>query len=118
MKVIDVEKELAKHPEGTFLSLLKFNEAHFGACDITGISPVWEMHPDTDEFFYILQGQFEIVLLDGDTPSKHMANPGSTFVVPQGIWHKPGAPKGCKFIHFTPGESLHSEAEDPRIENA
>ena len=114
MEVLDVIKELSKHSEGTFLNLLKFNDSHFGACDITGVSPVWEMHPDTDEFFYIVEGQFEIVLLDGVTPSKHIATPGSTFVVPSGIWHKPGAPSGCKFIHFTPGESLHSDANDPR----
>ena len=114
MEIIDVKEELSRHPKGTFLNLLGFNNSHFGACDITGESPVWEMHPDTDEFFYILEGQFEIVLLDGKIPSKHVVNSGSSFVVPIGIWHKPGAPNGCKFIHFTPGESLHSEADDPR----
>ncbi len=114
MEVIDINDELSKHPAGTFLNLLKFNDSHIGSCDITGVSPVWEMHPDTDEFFYILEGQFEIVLLDGEAPSKHVVNSGSSFVVPTGIWHKPGAPNGCKFIHFTPGESLHSEAADPR----
>ena len=53
MEVIDINEELSKHPAGTFLNLLKFNDSHIGACDITGVSPVWEMHPDTDEFFYI-----------------------------------------------------------------
>ncbi len=114
MEILDVEKELSKHPAGTFLNLLKFNGSYFGACDITGVSPVWEMHPDTDEFFFILEGQFEIALLDDTTPTKYTINSGSSFVVPRGIWHKPGAPGGCKFIHFTPGESLHSEADDPR----
>ncbi len=117
MKVLDVEKELAKHPAGTFLDLFRFNNFHFGACNITGVSPVWEMHPDTDEFFYILKGQFEIALLDHEAPTKFIINPGSSFVVPMGIWHKPGAPNGCKFIHYTPGESLHSEADDPRDQN-
>jgi len=117
MQVKDVSKELSKHPTGTFLDLLKFNNSYIGACDITGVSPAWEMHPDTDEFFYILEGQFEMALLDGETPSKYIVNPGSSFVVPMGTWHKPGAPNGCKFIHFTPGQSLHSEADDPRAEN-
>ena len=114
MEVLDVEQELSRHPAGTFLNLLTFNNSHIGACDITGVSPVWEMHPDTDEFFYILKGQFEIVLLQDETPTKIIVNPGSSFVVPKGIWHRPGAPNGCKFIHYTPGESLHSEADDPR----
>ena len=115
MIVKDVKEELSKHPEGTFLSLLNFNNSAIGACKITGVSPVWEMHPDTDEFFYIIEGQFEMVLLDQDPPTKHIAKAGSSFVVPRGIWHKPGAPDGCTFIHFTPGESLHSEADDPRV---
>ena len=114
MKVLDVLEELSKHPEGTFLNLLEFNNSHIGACDVSGVSPVWEMHPDTDEFFYILEGQFEMELLDGEVPSRYVINPGSSFVVPKGIWHKPGAPNGCKFLHLTPGESLHSEADDPR----
>ena len=114
MEVLDVAKELSRHPAGTFLNILKFNDSYFGACDITGVSPVWEMHPDTDEFFFILDGQFEIVLLDEKAPSKYIVDPGASFVVPVGTWHKPGAPNGCKFIHFTPGESLHSEADDPR----
>ena len=72
------------------------------------------MHPDTDEFFFILEGRFEIVLLGEEPPGRHVADAGSVFVVPAGTWHKPAAPEGCKFIHITPGESLHSEAEDPR----
>lgn len=116
MEVIDVAEELSKHPSGSFLNLAQFNGTSIGACDITGVSPVWEMHPDTDEFFFILEGQFEIVLLDGETPSEHIVSAGSAFVVPTGIWHKPAAPNGCKFIHITPGESLHSEAIDPRVE--
>ena len=115
MKVINVKDELSKHDAGTFLNLLEFNQNHIGACDITGESPVWEMHPDTDEFFYIIEGQFEITLLDGESPTMHIAKSGSSFVVPRGVWHKPAAHNGCKFIHFTPGESLHSEASDPRV---
>lgn len=116
MKIVNVDTFLSEHPEGSFLNLLPFNDAHIGTCDITGVSPVWEMHPDTDEFFFILEGTFEITLLDGEKPSKYSASAGSAFVVPKGIWHKPAAPEGCKFIHYTPGESLHSEAEDPRTE--
>ena len=114
MKVIDIRQELSRHAAGSFLEILRFNDAHIGACDITGSSPVWEMHPDTDEFFYILEGRFEISLLDAEQPSHHVIDAGCCFVVPAGIWHRPAAPNGCKFIYYTPGESLHSEAEDPR----
>jgi quercetin dioxygenase-like cupin family protein len=73
------------------------------------------MHPDTDEFFYVIEGTVEITLLE-DEPRHYTAPAGSSFVVPSGIWHNPGAPEGAKFIYFTPGQSLYSESEDPRIE--
>lgn len=114
MIVKNVFAELAANPEGAFLDMVSLNGSPVGACSIEGESPVWEMHPDTEEFFYILDGEFELTLLDGDEPSHVVAPAGSTFVVPQGIWHKPAAPNGAKFIYLTPGTSLHSDAEDPR----
>lgn len=112
MEIKNVQAELAAHPEGSFLNVVAFNGSHVGACNIMGISPVWEMHPDTDEWFYILEGEFEMTLLDGETLQHVVVEAGSTFVVPKGIWHKPGAPKGSKFMYLTPGQTLHSE--DPR----
>ena len=117
MDIKHVITELASHPEGSFLEMLQFNGAGIGACSITGTSPVWEMHPDTDELFYIIDGEFEMVLLAGDQPERCIASAGSLFVVPQGVWHKPGAPQGSKFIYLTPGTTLHSDADDPRKAN-
>ena len=118
MKITPVLSELAAHPAGSFLNITEFNGAALGACDITGTSPVWEMHPDTDELFYnIIEGQFEVTLLSGDEPEHFVAPEGSTFAIPKGIWHRPAAPNGAKFIYLTPGTTLHSEADDPRKEN-
>ena len=114
MEVKNIHSELAAHAEGDFFDVVSFNGSHVGACSVTGVSPVWEMHPDTDEWFYILEGEFEMTLLDGETPQHVVAKAGSTFVVPKGIWHKPGAPSGSKFMYLTPGQTLHSDKEDPR----
>ena len=114
MEVKDIMAELDAHPEGTFLQLTGFNGSHVGAVRVTGVSPVWEMHPDTDELFYVLDGEVEFVLLEADDPRTYTAAAGSTFVVPTGIWHKPGAPGGASFMYFTPGTSLHSDQDDPR----
>ena len=114
MRVTDVKAALAAHPAGTFLDVAGFNGHNLGACDITGVSPVWEMHPDTDELFFVLEGEFEITVLEEDGARHYKAAAGSTFVVPRGRWHRPGAPNGCKFLYLTPGQSLHSDAEDPR----
>ena len=107
-------KLLSSHPQGEFLELVRFNEASFGTCDITGTSPVWEMHPDTDEFFYIIEGTFEMTVLTDAGPEHHEAEAGSCFVSPRGLWHRPAAPNGAKFMYYTPGASLHSNAADPR----
>ena len=118
MELKNVLTELAANPPSSFLNLVQFNGHAFGSCDITGSSPVWEMHPDTDEFFYIIEGEFEMTLLSGDEPEHCVAPAGSVFVVPKGIWHKPAAPNGSKFLYFTPGQTLHSEADDPRVEGS
>lgn len=114
MKVINLLTLLADNPEATFHAFHNFNGMPFGAVDITGESPVWEMHPGTDEFFYVIDGEMEIDLYEEDGISHHVAPMGSTFVVPTGMWHKISALKGVKILYFTPGESLHSDAEDPR----
>lgn len=114
MNVKDVLAELAAVPEGTFLDVVPFNGHHLGACSITGVSPVWEMHPDTDELFYVIAGTFEVTILKPDGAEHLVAPAGSTLVVPRGLWHKPAAPEGASFMYLTPGQSLHSEADDPR----
>lgn len=116
MEIVNVLSLLAEHPEATFLDLVSFNGQSFGTVAVTGKNPGWEMHPDTDEFFYIIEGEAEITLLDEGGPHHHVAPAGSAFVIPKGIWHKPEAPKGAKFFYFTPGQSLSSDAEDPRSE--
>lgn len=114
MQTTNLLELLAANPENTFLEFASFNGKSFGTCSVTGVTPGWEMHPDSDEFFYIIEGTIEITLLE-DAGSKHYVAPaGTSFVVPQGIWHKPGAPTGAKFIVFTPGQSLYSKSDDPR----
>lgn len=119
MEITNILKLLEDNPEGTFLEVSPFNGRTFGTVDVTGVHPGWEMHPDTDEFFYVIEGTVEITLLEGDDAPRHyVAEAGSSFVVPQGVWHKPGAPSGAKFLYFTPGQSLESMSPDPRLEQS
>ncbi|MFT5447153.1 MAG: mannose-6-phosphate isomerase-like protein (cupin superfamily) [Gammaproteobacteria bacterium] len=70
------------------------------------------------ELFYILEGTFEITLLTETGSEHHVVPAGAMFVLPQGVWHKPAAPASVKFMHLTPGQSLHSNAENPRESDA
>jgi len=117
MQVVNVVEKLAQTKSGDFIDLLVFNDGSLGAVDIKGISPVWEMHPDTDELFYVIEGRLEIELLCEDGSEHYAANAGETLVVPKTYWHKPGAPDGAKFIYLTPGQSIHSDKPDPRLDD-
>ncbi|HYK32413.1 MAG TPA: cupin domain-containing protein, partial [Streptosporangiaceae bacterium] len=45
----------------------------------------WHRHPDTDEFFLVIDGQLTIQLRDRDV----VLSPGELFVVPKGVEHCP-----------------------------
>jgi mannose-6-phosphate isomerase-like protein (cupin superfamily) len=51
---------------------------------------VWHSHPDTDDFFLVLDGELDIELRDRTVTLK----PGELFVVPKGVEHRPTARKG------------------------
>lgn len=75
--------------------------------------PTWEMHPEGDEFIYLLEGDTDFVLSEGGTERTVRINePGSYVVVPKGAWHtaRPHAPTTLLFV--TPGEGTLN-AEEP-----
>lgn len=49
----------------------------------------WHKHDEQDEFFYVVDGRFEIDL-DGRTVS---LSPRQGFTVPKGVMHRTGAPQ-------------------------
>src|SRR5215471_18397653 len=53
---------------------------------------VWHTHDDTDEFFLVLDGRFDVALRDADgTERTVVLHQGDTFVVPRGTAHKPSS---------------------------
>lgn len=67
---------------------------------------VWHTHDDTDEFFLVLDGQFDVALRD-ENGSEHTVNlrAGDVFVVPKGIQHRPSSPGGS-ILMFEPAQTL------------
>ena len=67
---------------------------------------VWHVHADTDEFFLVLDGQFDIALRDADGSERTVSlHQGDVFVVPKGIEHKPYSPGGSILL-FEPSQTL------------
>ena len=67
---------------------------------------VWHSHVDTDEFFLVLRGQFNIAIRDGERKESLVElHEGDTFVVPKGVAHKPSSPGGSVLM-FEPSETF------------
>jgi mannose-6-phosphate isomerase-like protein (cupin superfamily) len=66
---------------------------------------IWHVHDDTDEFFLVLDGQFDIAIRDADGgESTVVLRTGDTFVVPRGTHHKPSSPGGS-ILMFEPNST-------------
>ncbi len=67
---------------------------------------VWHVHADTDEFFLVLDGQFDIALRDGGGAAQTVSlRQGDVFVVPKGTEHRPSSP-GSSILMFEPSQTL------------
>lgn len=77
---------------------------------------VWHSHDTTDEFFLVLDGQFDVALREPDgsvrTVSLHR---GDTFVVPRGVEHKPSSPGGSILMFEPSGTSTTGDRHDGEI---
>ena len=65
---------------------------------------VWHVHEETDEFFLVLRGQFDVALRDGDGERTVHLGQGDVFVVPRGIEHKPSS-SGGSILMFEPART-------------
>tara|TARA_B100000029_G_C17441153_1_gene911497 strand:- start:420 stop:815 length:396 start_codon:yes stop_codon:yes gene_type:complete len=63
---------------------------------------VWHVHEETDEFFLVLKGNFEIAIREEKNKEKvvHMTE-GDIYVVPRGVFHKPSS-TGAAILMFEP----------------
>ena len=67
---------------------------------------VWHVHEDTDEFFLVLDGRFDVALRDADgVETTVVLQQGDTFVVPRGTEHKPSSPGGS-ILMFEPSGTV------------
>ncbi|ATL84951.1 MULTISPECIES: cupin domain-containing protein [Streptomyces] len=77
---------------------------------------VWHAHDDTDEFFLVLDGRFDIALRDADgTERTVVLHKGDTFVVPRGTEHKPSSPGGSILMFEPSGTSSTGDRHDGEI---
>lgn len=77
---------------------------------------VWHVHDDTDEFFLVLDGQFDVAMRGADgTETTVVLHKGDTFVVPKGTEHKPSSPGGAILMFEPTGTSTTGDRHDGEI---
>jgi len=77
---------------------------------------VWHVHTDTDEFFLVLDGRFDVALRDADGVETTVElSRGDTFVVPKGVEHKPSSPGGAILMFEPSGTSTTGDRHDGEI---
>ncbi len=59
---------------------------------------VWHSHPETDDFFLVLDGSLVIQLRDGEVK----LGPGDLYVVPKGVEHRPVAEQEAHLLLIEP----------------
>ena len=77
---------------------------------------VWHVHQDTDEFFLVIEGRFDVSLRDGDgVEATVVLRQGDTFVVPKGTEHKPSSPGGAILMFEPTGTSTTGDRHEGQI---
>jgi mannose-6-phosphate isomerase-like protein (cupin superfamily) len=67
---------------------------------------IWHVHEHTDEFFLILDGQFDVGLRDEHGAERTVTlRQGDIFVVPKGTEHRPSSPQGASILMFEPKDT-------------
>ena len=77
---------------------------------------VWHVHHDTDEFFLVLDGQFDIALRAADGGERTVTlHAGDVFVVPKGTEHKPSSPGGAILMFEPTGTRTTGDHHDGAV---
>lgn len=61
-------------------------------------------HPDTDEFFLVLEGELTIRLDTGDVNLSR----GDVYVVPRGVAHQPTSTHGAQILLMEPSATVNT----------
>jgi mannose-6-phosphate isomerase-like protein (cupin superfamily) len=72
---------------------------------------VWHAHPETDEFFLVVDGVLTIRLRDpehDDEETRVTVGAGEIFVVPRGVEHCPVAVEETRILMFEPTETRNT----------
>lgn len=85
--------DMARYGEGWLISEYEFTEDW----------PTWEMHPNGDEFMYLLSGAVDLLLDHGSEVVTKALNGSGAVLVPSGVWHTAKVREPSRVLHVTRG---------------
>ena len=104
MSVVNLREKLAHIPEHWLpRTVAVVNDYDVRLVKIQG-EFVRHSHAESDEFFYVVDGQMIIRMDDGDV----VLRTGECYVVPRGTPHQPFAESECAVLLFEPSEIVNT----------
>ena len=89
--------------------IAQLNDYHLKLAKIEG-EFIWHSHPETDEAFFVVQGEMRILFRDGEV----ILNEGELYVVPHGVEHKPVTERECAILLIEPSGTKNTGDAGPR----
>jgi hypothetical protein len=84
-------------PEAEFASL--GNSWLISEYEFTSDWPTWEMHPNGDEFVYLLSGSVDLLLEQPEGVRALSLRGSAAVLVPRGIWHTAKVHAPSRMLH-------------------
>jgi mannose-6-phosphate isomerase-like protein (cupin superfamily) len=104
INVINFQEKFSKfHERLDYKIIAAMNDYHFKLVRSYG-DFVWHSHPETDEVFVVIEGDYRINLRD---KSLHLTA-GEMVGIPKGVEHKPCAAEECKILLIEPAGTLNT----------
>lgn len=105
IKKINITQKLKKINEYWSPKVIaEMNDYHFKLAKVKN-EFVWHKHEDTDETFFIVNGQLTIELKKME---KIILNKGDMVVIPKGVEHKPIATEECEIMLIEPNKTINT----------
>jgi mannose-6-phosphate isomerase-like protein (cupin superfamily) len=89
--------------------LTRFNDCNVMTVKVSGFFH-WHRHAETDDFFYVLDGELWIDLEEGT----HRLGAGDLFVVPRGMLHRPRCEGEATILLIEPIGTERTGDDPPR----
>ena len=81
----------------------QLNDYQFKLAHVEGAFD-WHDHKETDEAFFVVEGELRIDFRDGHVTIKA----GELYIVPRGVEHRPVAEKPCKIMLMEPAGTVNT----------